>query len=169
MPCLLPRLMTPASHAQVKEPCPLKARGRRGVNRLDATERPRAAGRKCAAQDPKVFRVRSMIPLRAECGKSARRAVTGNGATRSEAPALRKPPGTATPIRLPLPRQLPTLLHCYSKAVFPGEIPGRSRLELLGRRRGAGCAFMEWLTAVCNQSQPFLQRCGRVAAGSGDG
>ena len=27
----------------------------------------------------------------------------------SEAPALRKLPGTATPIRLPLPRQLPTL------------------------------------------------------------
>ena len=27
----------------------------------------------------------------------------------SEAPALRKPPGTATPIRLPLPRQPPTL------------------------------------------------------------
>ena len=44
--------------------------------------------------------------------------------------------------------------------MFPGEIPGRSRLELLGRRRGAGCAFMEWLTAVCNQSQPFLQRNG---------
>ena len=43
--------------------------------------------------------------------------MTGNGATaRSEAPALRKPPGTATPIRLPLPRQLPTLLRCYSKA-----------------------------------------------------
>ena len=49
------------------------------------------------------------------CGHRAsfrpyRRAVTGNGATaRSEAPALRKPPGTATPIRLPLPRQSPTL------------------------------------------------------------
>ena len=27
----------------------------------------------------------------------------------SEAPALRKPPATATPIRLPLPRQSPTL------------------------------------------------------------
>ena len=37
----------------------------------------------------------------------------------SEAPALRKLPGTATPIRLPLPRQLPTLLHCYSKAFTP--------------------------------------------------
>ena len=37
----------------------------------------------------------------------------------SEAPALRKLPGTATPIRLPLPRQLPTLLHCYSKALTP--------------------------------------------------
>ena len=34
----------------------------------------------------------------------------------SEAPALRKPPVTATPIRLPPPRQSPTLLHCYSKA-----------------------------------------------------
>ena len=31
---------------------------------------------------------------------------------------MRKPPGTATPIRLPLPRQLPTLLHCYSKAFY---------------------------------------------------
>ena len=39
-----------------------------------------------------------------------RRAATGNGATaRSEAPALRKPPGTATPVRLPQPRQSPTL------------------------------------------------------------
>ena len=35
----------------------------------------------------------------------------------SEAPALRKPPATATPIRLPLPRQSPTLLRCYSKAI----------------------------------------------------
>ena len=55
------------------------------------------------------------------CGHRAsfrpyRRAATGNGATaRSEAPALRKLPGTATPIRLPLPRQSPTLLRCYSK------------------------------------------------------
>ena len=41
-----------------------------------------------------------------------RRAATGNGAMAgSEAPALRKLPGTATPIRLPLPRQLPTLQH----------------------------------------------------------
>ena len=35
---------------------------------------------------------------------------------RSEAPALRKPPATATPIRLPQPRQSPTLLHYYSRA-----------------------------------------------------
>ena len=56
------------------------------------------------------------------CGHRAsfrpyRRAATGDGATaRSEAPALRRPPATATPICLPLPRQLPTLLRCYSKA-----------------------------------------------------
>ena len=37
---------------------------------------------------------------------------------RSEAPALRKLPGTATPIRLPPPRQSPTLLHYYSRAVY---------------------------------------------------
>ena len=57
------------------------------------------------------------------CGHRAsfrpyRRAVTGNGAMAgSEAPALRNPPATATPIRLPLPRQSPTLLRCYSKAM----------------------------------------------------
>ena len=56
------------------------------------------------------------------CGHRAsfrtyRRAATGNGAMAgSEAPALRKLPGTATPIRLPPPRQSPTLLHYYSKA-----------------------------------------------------
>ena len=49
------------------------------------------------------------------CGHRAsfrpyRRAVTGNGAMAgSEAPALRKPPATATPIRLPQSRQSPTL------------------------------------------------------------
>ena len=55
------------SHAQVKEPCPFKARGRRGVNRLGGPlKAPRAAGRKscrfpqdhllCAVA--RVFRVR---------------------------------------------------------------------------------------------------------------
>ena len=31
-------------------------------------------------------------------------------------------------------------------SVFPGAIPGRSRLELLGRRRGQGPRLQEWLT-----------------------
>ena len=42
--------------------------------------------------------------------------------------------------------------------MFPGESPGRSRLELLGAAARLRPRPQEWTTAVCNQSQPFLQR-----------
>ena len=61
-----------ASHAQVKEPCPCKARGRRGVNRLGGPlKAPRAAGQKwCHFRQSTAARgchgvpcARRMIPL----------------------------------------------------------------------------------------------------------
>ena len=58
----------------------------------------------------------------------------------SEAPALRKPPATATLIRLPLPRQSPTLLRCYSKAMYYAAMNSKScRLTALGAHYWPPC------------------------------
>ena len=54
--------------------------------------------------------------------------------------------GDADPIRLGLYDGLRPVgwPGWVTRSVFPGEIPGRSRLELLGRRRGLDRFFREW-------------------------
>ena len=47
--------------------------------------------------------------------------------------------------------------------MFPGEIPGRSRLELLGRRRGAGCVFRNGWRQCVTQVNHFYNGLEKLA------
>ena len=78
----------------------------------------------------------------------------------SEAPALRKPPGTATPIRLPLPRQPPTLPFSATDPYLvvdegvPVGIVSLSRLRFLRKDTWSNTPLNEVLRGNIPQAWP---------------